>query len=109
MASPKKQPTKAKSAPPKATPKVARVKAPAPGSVVAGAVMRARTDEDVLTGHFCEVVKGPHEGRYGVYQQTVSSGSDGFPESVSIRTRDANDEFIQVAYGDIRPAEAGGR
>lgn len=80
-----------------------------PAAVVNGVVYRGRDDNDVLTGSFCRVVSGPYEGRYAVYINTATVGPDGYPVDVVVRTRDANDELLNVKYADIRPAEAGGR
>jgi len=74
-----------------------------------GSVYRARSDNDVLTNTFCKVIAGPYTGRYGVYITTASLGADGWPAEVVVRTRDAEDENIVVAYADIRPDVAGRR
>ena len=74
-----------------------------------GSVYRARSDDDVLTNTFCKVIAGPYTGRYGVYITTASLGADGWPDQVVVRTRDAEDENIVVAYADIRPDVAGRR
>lgn len=87
---------------------VARPKA-SPEAVAGGTVYRPRTDDDVLTNHFCNVISGPQAGRYGVYTNTASLGDDGYPDEVVVRTRDAVDENLIVKYSDIRPALAGGR
>lgn len=80
-----------------------------PAAVVNGVVYRGRDDNDVLTGSFCNVIAGPYAGRYAVYINTATVGPDGYPVDVVVRTRDANDELLNVKYTDIRPAEAGGR
>jgi hypothetical protein len=83
---------------------------PAPSGVAFdGSVYRARSDNDVLTNTFCKVIAGPYSGRYGVYITTASLGADGWPDQVVVRTRDAEDENIVVAYADIRPDVAGRR
>ena len=83
---------------------------PAPSGVAFdGSVYRARSDNDVLTNTFCKVIAGPYTGRYGVYITTASLGADGWPAEVVVRTRDAEDENIVVAYADIRPDVAGRR
>lgn len=65
--------------------------------------------EHPATNTFCKVVAGPHQGRYGVLQSTANIGADGWPDQVVVRTRDAEDENIVVAYSDIRPDVAGRR
>lgn len=60
-------------------------------------------DEQAVPGHFVEAVSGPHEGRYGVLVEQAG------PSTVIVRTRDADNELINVAYGDLRPAESGRR
>lgn len=74
-----------------------------------GRVYRKRDDNDVLSGHFCEVVEGEHEGRYGVLESTGTLGIDGYPDEVVVATRDADSENILVPYAAIRPAESGRR
>lgn len=82
---------------------------PIPG-VVSGVVYRPRTDDDVLSGNFCRVVSGEHQGRYGVFVGTSTVFvNDGWPATVTVRTRDDRDELILVNYADIRPAQPGGR
>ncbi len=71
--------------------------------------MRPRTDDDVLTGHFANVVAGPEEGRYVVLGATLTRADDGYPGTVLVRTRDDRDEFLVVNYADLRPASPGGR
>jgi len=73
-------------------------------------VHRGRNDDDVLTGGWCTVVAGDHQGRYGVYTDTATVfTADGWPATVTVRTRDDRNEDIVVDYADIRPAQAGGR
>lgn len=81
-----------------------------PRGVVNGVVYTPRTDDDVLSGCFCRVIRGEHQGRYGVLigAVTVNVG-DGWPAVVTVRTRDDRDEYIEVNYDDIRPAQPGGR
>jgi hypothetical protein len=68
-----------------------------------------RTDDDVMYGHFCDVVKGEHQGAYGVYTTTLTVDDDGYPLTVIVETRDDRTVSLQVNYADIRPARAGGR
>ena len=82
---------------------------PAPPGVIDGTVYRPRTDNDVLSGSFCRVIDGEHQGRYGVFISTDTVFLDGWPATVTVRTRDAEDEYILVNYADIRPAQPGGR
>lgn len=81
----------------------------APGVGMAGEVYAPRDDNDVCTNHFCKVVAGPDVGKYGVYWSTATLGADGWPETVVVKTCDANDENIVVNYSDIRPDVAGKR
>lgn len=67
------------------------------------------SDADALHGHFCRVVSGEHEGRYGVLEQTAEADAKGRPKTVVVRTRDEHDERIVVNYSDLRPAQPGGR
>ena len=83
--------------------------APAVPAIVDGVVYRPRTDNDVLSGRFCRVINGEHQGRYGVFVQTATVFLDGWPATVTVRTRDDRDEYILVNYADIRPAQPGGR
>lgn len=68
-----------------------------------------RSDNDAFVGRFARVVGGEHEGRYGVVDSISEFGADGLPKTAVFRTRDANDERLEVAYEHLRPAEAGGR
>lgn len=80
------------------------------GAVTAqGDVMRRRTDDDVLTGGFATLIRGPYQGRTVVLQQTVTRGPDGYPDQVIVKTRDDRDEPLLVHYENLRPATAGGR
>jgi hypothetical protein len=79
------------------------------GVGIDGSVYRPRSDDDVLTNHFCRVIAGEYTGRYGVLQSTATLGVDGWPDLVVVRTRDAEDENIIVPYAAIRPDEAGKR
>jgi hypothetical protein len=84
--------------------------APAIPGVVDGVVYRPRTDNDVLSGSFCRVINGEHQGRYGVFVRTATVFvNDGWPATVTVRTRDDRDEYLLVNYADIRPAQPGGR
>jgi hypothetical protein len=74
-----------------------------------GRVYRKRDDNDVLSGHFCDVVDGPYAGRYGVLESTGTLGIDGYPDEVVVLTRDADAENILVSYADIRPSASGRR
>ena len=76
---------------------------PVPLGVYGGDVYRGRTDNDVLTGKFAQVIAGPSQGRHGVYTSTAEMGADGYPAIVILRTRDDRDENIRVRYQDIRP------
>lgn len=66
-----------------------------------------RNDNDVMYGHFAHIVSGPHEGRYGVLDYVETTGKDGFPDKVQVRTRDDEAELLTVKYTDLRPAPAG--
>lgn len=70
----------------------------------------SRRDVDGIAGQFVDVVDGEHRGRFGHYVNTVSRDEDGVPETILIRTRDARNELLEVAYSEVRPSErAGGR
>lgn len=79
------------------------------GVGVDGAVYRGRDDNDAVTDRFCRVVSGEYTGRYGVYLSTASLGADGWPETIVVRTRDAEDENLVVNYSDCRPSVPGKR
>lgn len=74
-----------------------------------GGVHQPRTDDDAILNQFVTIVEGPYAGRYAVYQQTLTSGEDGYPETVLVRTRDDRDESLVVDYSHLRPAAPGGR
>jgi hypothetical protein len=70
-----------------------------------------RTDDDPILGSWVDVVSGEYQGRFGSYVATVThDASTGYPEQVIVRTRDADNLLIEVAYSDLRPsARNGGR
>ena len=69
-----------------------------------------RSDEDALLGSWVDVVSGQHAGRFGSYRETLTSGDDGYPSRILIRTRDAANELLEVDYSAVRPSErTGGR
>jgi hypothetical protein len=74
-----------------------------------GDVVMRRDDDDVLTNSFAMIVSGEHAGRYVVVGSTSERGKDGWPTKVLVRTRDARDELLVVAYEDLRPAPSGRR
>lgn len=69
----------------------------------------ARDDADARVGHFVQAISGEHKGRYGVLDSVATVGSDGYPSTVIVVTRDDDAEHIVVDYGDLVPAEAGER
>lgn len=70
----------------------------------------ARSDDDAHLGAWVDVVSGEYAGRFGAYVATVSSDSTGYPDRIIIRTRDADNLLLEVAYSDVRPsASSGGR
>jgi hypothetical protein len=69
-----------------------------------------RSDDDALLGGWVDVVSGEHQGRFGSYRDTAQVCSDGYPKTIWVRTRDADNLLLEVAYEDVRPAErTGGR
>jgi hypothetical protein len=68
----------------------------------------ARSDDDAHLGSWVDVVSGEYTGRFGAYVSTVSSDSTGYPEQVIIRTRDADNLLLEVAYSDLRPSDSNG-
>ncbi len=74
-----------------------------------GNVNTPRDDDDVRVGGFATITDGEFAGRYVVYQRTVTSGADGYPDTVLVKTRDDRDEPLIVDYASLRPAPAGGR
>jgi hypothetical protein len=70
-----------------------------------------RDDNDPILGSWVDVVAGEYQGRYGSYVATVThDAGTGYPEQVIVRTRDAENLLIEVAYSDVRPsARNGGR
>ncbi len=58
--------------------------------------------EPGLEGHFVNVVSGEHDGRCGTFAKVLETHKDGSPKTILIRTRDANDELLPVAYRDVR-------
>jgi hypothetical protein len=58
--------------------------------------------EPPIYGCFADIVEGPHQGRYGVVIK-----EDG--ETITIRTRDADEEHLIVNPRHARPADPGRR
>ena len=58
-------------------------------------------DSMAVVGGFVRVVKGEHEGRYGVLIAAPSK------HNCIVRTRDAATERLVVDYSELEPAEAG--
>lgn len=72
--------------------------------------LNRRSDNDPILGSWVDVVSGPHQGRRGHYCDDIGFGQDGYPETVLVRSRDADNLLLPVAYSDIRPsAYTGGR
>lgn len=83
----------------------------APTPVVPAVVVdnhTARSDDDALHGGWVDVVSGEHAGRFGAYVATVSNDRTGYPEQIIIRTRDADNLLLEVAYSDVRPSDSNG-
>lgn len=93
---------------------VGAAQAGSPTGVAAGLVVpndtNVRSDSDVIQGRFARVTGGEHEGRYGVVKFLAGDpDDDGFPTLAVITTRDSMTEDLEVNYGDLRPADPGGR
>jgi len=71
----------------------------------------ARDDNDARFGQFVDVVDGEHKGRVGHYFETVEHDlKTGYPTRVLVRSRDALNELLDVAYEHVRPSRfTGGR
>jgi hypothetical protein len=68
-----------------------------------------RSDDDALEGHFVNVVAGPHEGVFGVFDKVNEYAADGYPKTVIVEARDAKGDLFTVNYKDLRPAAAARR
>lgn len=68
-----------------------------------------RDDYDALVNQFVRVVKGEHEGRYGVLLAVSGFASDGYPENGIVQTRDDQAERLVIPYPSLVPALPGGR
>lgn len=64
-----------------------------------------RSDEDAIEGGWVDVVSGDHQGRRGAYEQTLTRDpATGYPATILVRSRDAENEPLVVDYEDARPA-----
>lgn len=59
-----------------------------------------RDDSDALTGHFCRITKGDHEGRVGVFESAASTGKDGWPDTINVNLGGIP---VTVPYEDCVP------
>ena len=68
-----------------------------------------RSGDDALLGTWVDVISGPNAGRFGSYVDTVHHDAEtGYPTVILIRSRDARNELLEVAYEDVRPSERNG-
>lgn len=68
-----------------------------------------RSGDDALLGSWVDVIGGPNSGRYGSYVDTVHHDAEtGYPTVILIRSRDARNELLEVAYEDVRPSDRNG-
>lgn len=67
-----------------------------------------RTDDDTLLGGWLDIVSGEYSGRFGSYVATVTHDKDGYPDNIIVRTRDADNLLVEVAYSDTRPSPRNG-
>lgn len=67
-----------------------------------------RSDDDGLEGGFVDVVDGEHEGRFGSFFRVLQHAADGYPKLILVKTRDAENELLSVAYAHVRPSKRGG-
>lgn len=68
------------------------------------AINDVREDSAAVLGHFVEVIKGDHKGRYGVFEEI---GND--EKTAVVRSRDADSLRFTCPVADLVPAEAGRR
>ena len=70
-----------------------------------------RSDQDAPMNSFVDVVSGTYAGRYGVLERaaTYNTGTDGYPNTVIVRSRDARNELLVCNYTDLRPSVPGKR
>lgn len=70
----------------------------------------SRGDHEAFHGGWVDVVGGEHVGRFGHFAEVARVGSDGYPETIWVRTRDADNLLLEVPYSDVRPSSGvGGR
>ena len=75
---------------------------------IAQAIVENQSDEDTLLGGWLDIVSGEYAGRFGSYVATVTHDSSGYPENIIVRTRDADNLLLEVAYSDTRPSPRNG-
>jgi hypothetical protein len=68
-----------------------------------------RGDGDAVLFSFVDVVSGPYAGRRGAYLEDLTyDPQTGYPATVQVRTRDADNLLVAVRYSDIRPSRRNG-
>lgn len=80
----------------------------APAQPVVVDNLTKRSDDDTLLGGWLDIVSGEYSGRFGTYVATVSHDGSGYPEQIVVRTRDADNLLVEVAYSDTRPSPRNG-
>ena len=69
-----------------------------------------RSDDDALEGGPVDIVDGEHAGKYGAFVRVLQHAADGYPKQILVRTRDAENELLSIAYDHVRPSKrTGGR
>lgn len=84
------------------------VESQAPAQPVVVDNLTKRSDDDTLLGGWLDIVSGEYSGRFGTYVATVSHDGSGYPETIVVRTRDADNLLVEVAYSDTRPSPRNG-
>lgn len=66
-------------------------------------------DGDPHQGHFVNVTGGENQGIYGVFEEILTYDKEGFPKTVSVRSRDDKSDLYEVKFSDLEAAQAGRR
>jgi hypothetical protein len=67
-----------------------------------------RSGDEAIEGEWVDVVDGEYKGRFGYVAGISETGKDGYPVSLFVRTRDADNLLIEVAYANAKPSDSNG-
>lgn len=84
----------------------AQVKAQSPHVVLD--LKTRRSGDEPVQGSWVDVVSGKHKGLFGSFEGVSEYAKDGYPSVVFFRTRDADNQLLEVPLKDLRPSDRNG-